>query len=107
MPAQTPAIILFFLLLKSLFPLISFDFIIFSPIEFENIRYNKAPTKWNKDIINSQHSFWEIVNLDVKQLKIAQIQNINKNITNKKIKTIIHKGKNQNPNAILQNNIRF
>ena len=49
----------------------------------------------------TQINFCGAFNLDPKQSIIAQSQNINKKITNKNIKTTIHKGKNQNPKGIL------
>lgn len=43
--------------------------------------------------------------LEVKQLIIAHNQKINSKKINKNTKIIIYKGKNQNPNVILQYNV--
>ena len=63
---------------------------------------------WKNNIMMIQISFSAGLNLDLKQLIIAQIQNINKSIINKNTKTMIHIGKNTNlKNTILQHNIGF
>jgi len=54
-----------------------------------------------------QNIFCIGLSLEPKQLSKAHNQNMNKKIINKNTKTIIHIGKNNNPNAILQHYIGF
>jgi len=63
---------------------------------------------WKNIIMMIQKSFSAGLNLDLKQLIIAQIQNINNSMINKNTKTMIHKGKNINlKSTILQYNVGF
>src|SRR3989338_2179640 len=103
MPPQMPAIMRSFLLLRSFLPLN--DFVIFAPPDFEKMKYNKAPTRFNKSMTMSQKALWAAFRRDVRQWIMAHTHTAITKITSKKTNARIHNGKKIMLNTILQDNI--